>query len=67
MLVAVAFELFDGLQGVSTDTMRGAGNTDTLTMICNLMAHWVIGFPLGYLFAFTASCGIIGLWTPLGP
>jgi len=64
MLVAAAFQLFDGLQGVSTGTMRGAGDTHT-PMVCNLVAHWVIGLPLGYLLAFTAGYGIIGLWVGL--
>src|SRR5271157_2815409 len=64
MLVAAAFQLFDGLQGVSTGTMQGAGDTHT-PMVCNLVAHWVIGLPLGYLLAFTAGYGIIGLWVGL--
>ena len=64
MLVAAAFQLFDGLQGVSTGTMRGAGDTQT-AMFCNLVAHWVIGLPLGYFLAFTAGYGIVGLWVGL--
>ena len=64
MLVAAAFQLFDGLQGVSTGTMRGAGDTHT-AMFCNLVAHWGIGLPLGYLLAFTAGYGILGLWVGL--
>jgi MATE family multidrug resistance protein len=64
MLVAAAFQLFDGLQGVSTGTMRGTGDTHT-PMVCNLVAHWLIGLPLGYLLGFTAGFGIIGLWLGL--
>ena len=64
MLVAAAFQLFDGLQGVSTGTMRGAGDTHT-PMVCNLVSHWVIGLPLGYLLGFTAGLGIFGLWAGL--
>jgi MATE family multidrug resistance protein len=64
MLVAAAFQLFDGLQGVSTGTMRGTGDTHT-PMVCNLVAHWLIGLPMGYLLGFTAGFGIIGLWLGL--
>jgi MATE family multidrug resistance protein len=64
MLIAAAFQLFDGLQGVSTGTMRGTGDTHT-PMVCNLVAHWLIGLPMGYLLGFTAGFGIIGLWLGL--
>jgi MATE family multidrug resistance protein len=64
LLVAAAFQLFDGLQCVSTGTMRGAGDTHT-AMFCNLIAHWGIGLPLGYLLGFTAGYGVLGLWVGL--
>jgi MATE family multidrug resistance protein len=34
-------------------------------MIFNLVAHWLIGLPLGYLLGFTAGLGIIVLWLGL--
>ncbi len=64
MLVAAAFQLFDGLQGVSTGAMRGAGDTHT-PMVCNLVAHWFVGLPIGYLLAFGAGFGVFGLWAGL--
>lgn len=64
MLIAAAFQLFDGLQGVSTGTMRGAGDTHT-PMVCNLIAHWGIGLPLGYWLGFAAGYGVVGLWVGL--
>jgi MATE family multidrug resistance protein len=64
MLIAAAFQLFDGLQGVSTGAMRGAGDTHT-PMVCNLVAYWVVGLPLGYLLTFHARLGIVGLWLGL--
>jgi multidrug resistance protein, MATE family len=64
MIVAAAFQLFDGLQGVSTGAMRGAGDTHT-PMVCNLVAHWCIGLPIGYLLCFGAGFGVVGLWSGL--
>lgn len=64
MILAAAFQLFDGLQGVSTGAMRGVGDTRT-PMLCNLVAHWGIGLPLGYLLTFRAGLGVFGLWIGL--
>jgi len=64
MVLAAAFQLFDGLQGVSTGAMRGVGDTRT-PMVCNLISHWGIGLPLGYLLAFHADLGVFGLWIGL--
>lgn len=64
MILAAAFQLFDGLQGVSTGAMRGAGDTRT-PMLCNLVAHWGIGLPMGCLLTFHAGLGVFGLWIGL--
>jgi MATE family multidrug resistance protein len=64
MFVAAAFQLFDGLQGVSTGAMRGAGDTHT-PMVCNLVSHWFIGLPIGYALCFGAGLGVFGLWSGL--
>jgi MATE family multidrug resistance protein len=64
MLIAAAFQLFDGLQGVSAGTMRGAGDTRT-PVVCTVVAYWIIGLPLGYVLAFRGGLGIAGLWIGL--
>ncbi len=64
MLVAAAFQLFDGLQGVSTGTMRGAGDTRT-PVVCIIGAYWCVGLPLGYALTFPAGYGVVGLWIGL--
>ncbi len=64
LFVAAGFQLFDGVQGVTTGNLRGAGDTRT-AMICHALAHWTVGLPVGYVLAFRAGLGVIGLWVGL--
>ena len=59
--IAAVFQLFDGLQGVVTGTLRGLGDTRT-PMVTNLAAHWLIGLPIGYWLCFVMGWGARGLW-----
>jgi MATE family multidrug resistance protein len=61
LFIAAVFQLFDGVQGVTTGALRGLGDTKT-AMLWNLAGHWVIGLPLGYLLCFRWGYGVIGLW-----
>lgn len=61
LLIAAVFQLFDGLQGVITGTLRGLGDTRT-PMVTNLGAHWVVGLPVGYTLCFISGWGAAGLW-----
>lgn len=62
--VAALFQLFDGLQVVATGVLRGAADTRT-PMITNLIAHWLLGLPVGYFLCFVWDWGIVGLWVGL--
>jgi len=62
--VAAAFQLFDGLQGVTTGVLRGLGDTRT-AMIANLAGHWLVGLPAAAISAFVLGWGVIGLWAGL--
>lgn len=64
LLLAAVFQLFDGLQGVITGTLRGLGDTRT-PMVVNLVAHWLVGLPTGYLLCFVIGWGVYGLWVGL--
>ena len=64
LLVAAAFQLFDGLQTVATGALRGAGET-RIPMLSSFVAYWVIGLPLGYYLGFNRQLGALGLWTGL--
>jgi MATE family, multidrug efflux pump len=61
LFVAAVFQLFDGVQGVTTGALRGLGDTRT-AMLWNLGGHWVVGLPLGYVLCFQRGYGVVGLW-----
>lgn len=64
LLIAAAFQLFDGVQVVTTGILRGAGDTGS-PMVLNLIGHWIIGLPVGYLLCFVLGWGVFGLWIGL--
>lgn len=64
LLVAAVFQLFDGVQAVTTGALRGLGDTRT-PMIVNLVGHWLIGLPLAYALCFHYGWGAQGLWMGL--
>jgi MATE family multidrug resistance protein len=61
LFVAAAFQLFDGLQGVTTGALRGLADTRT-AMMWNLAGHWLVGLPLAYVLCFRFRLGVVGLW-----
>jgi MATE family multidrug resistance protein len=61
LFVAAVFQLFDGLQGVTTGALRGLADTRT-AMMWNLAGHWLFGLPVGYLLCFHWGFGVVGLW-----
>jgi MATE family multidrug resistance protein len=64
LLLAAVFQLFDGIQGVITGTLRGIGDTRT-PMVVNLLAHWLVGLPISYTLCFVLGWGVYGLWVGL--
>ncbi len=61
LAAAALFQLFDGLQVVGTGILRGAGDTYT-PFWWNLVGHWALGLPVGYLLCFGRGWGVVGLW-----
>ncbi|MDQ3168819.1 MAG: MATE family efflux transporter [Acidobacteriota bacterium] len=64
LAIAAIFQLFDGVQAVSTGLLRGLGDTRT-AMLCHVFGHWAVGLPLGYALCFWWGWGVPGLWTGL--
>jgi len=64
LLVAAAFQLFDGVQTVATGSLRGSGDTRT-PMWANLIAYWFIGLPAGAVLCFHFGLGALGIWIGL--
>ena len=64
LLLAALFQLFDGMQVVASGVMRGASET-RIPLICNFVAHWIIGLPSAWALCFVAGWGVQGLWVGL--
>lgn len=61
---AGAFQLFDGIQVVSTGALRGQGDTRT-PFLAGLVGYLIIGLPLGAWLCFWQGMAIKGLWIGL--
>jgi MATE family multidrug resistance protein len=62
--LAAAFQIFDGIQTVSTGALRGLGET-RVPMFANLIGYWVLGLPLGLALCFLFHRGVFGIWIGL--
>ncbi|HVW78706.1 MAG TPA: MATE family efflux transporter [Alloacidobacterium sp.] len=64
LALAAAFQIFDGIQTISTGALRGLGET-RMPAIANFIGYCILGLPLGYFLCFHRQQGIIGIWTGL--
>lgn len=64
LAIAAAFQIFDGIQTVSTGALRGLGET-RFPMFANLVGYWLLGLPLGLTLCFVLKWGIYGMWIGL--
>jgi MATE family multidrug resistance protein len=64
LAIAAAFQLFDGTQAVVTGALRGISET-RMPMLVNVVGHWVLGLPVGYVLCFRFEWGVQGLWIGL--
>jgi len=61
LLMAGFFQVFDGLQVVSSGTLRGFEDT-RFPMYIGILAYWIVALPFCYFFAFTLKIGPTGVW-----
>lgn len=64
LLIAVVFQLSDGLQATLIGMLRGLQDT-RIPMLINLVSYWLVAFGIGYALAHHAGWGVHGLWTGL--
>ncbi len=61
LIVAAFFQLSDGMQVVGLGALRGMKDVKIPTVI-TLVAYWIIGLPMSYVFAFIFGYGVVGVW-----
>ncbi len=59
--VAGVFQIADGTQVVAAGALRGLQDV-RVPMLLASFGYWVIGFGAGWLLAFRAGLGAVGLW-----
>lgn len=59
--IAGVFQIGDGVQVVAIGCLRGLGDVRS-PVWANVLGFWVIGLPLGCVFAFGLGTGPAGLW-----
>jgi len=64
LAIVAGFQIFDGIQTVSTGALRGLGET-RFPMLMNFAGYWILGLPFGALLCFRLKWGLSGLWTGL--
>jgi MATE family multidrug resistance protein len=62
--IAGVFQVFDGVQVVSSGVLRGVGDT-RLPMLVNLLGFWGIGLPISVGLGFGLHLGPRGVWLGL--
>ena len=64
LLFAAVFQISDATQASGAGMLRGIKDVKLPTLLITL-AYWVIGLPIGWLFAFHYKMGAAGMWLGL--
>ena len=61
LLLAAVFQVFDGIQIVSSGALRGLEDTRVPMLLC-ILSYWFVVFPVSYIAAFVIGWGAWGVW-----
>jgi MATE family multidrug resistance protein len=64
LMVAAAFQLFDGVQAVAAGLLRGLQDT-RVPMVMALFGYWVVGFATAVALGFLTPLSGLGVWIGL--
>jgi MATE family multidrug resistance protein len=64
LLFAAVFQISDATQATGAGLLRGIKDVRVPTVLITI-AYWVIGLPVGWLFAFRYHMGAAGMWLGL--
>ena len=64
LMIAAAFNLFDGVQAIAAGNLRGLKDTRA-PMLIAIGSYWGLGMPLAYVFAFKMGLATPGIWLGL--
>lgn len=64
MLIVACFQVFDGMQVAFSGILRGLKFTKPI-MFTTALAYWLIGIPIGCIFAFKYNIVLFGFWLGL--
>ena len=64
LALGAMFQMADAMQVIALGLLRGIKDT-RVPMWLAVISYWVIGIPAGYLLAFRAGYGAVGIWLGL--
>ena len=64
LLFAAVFQISDATQATGAGLLRGIKDVRLPTILITI-AYWVVGLPVGCLFAFHYNMGAAGMWLGL--
>jgi multidrug resistance protein, MATE family len=64
LVIAALFQISDGVQAIAAGALRGYRDT-AVPLLLAVIGYWGVGFAGGWLLAFPAGYGPVGLWSGL--